>query len=475
MSNDYRIESISIGQYLKAVKKEDIKTDQAVQRDFCWNSEMMNALIYSALSRKIYIPTIILAEENRSNGTKQKYVVDGGQRTETLYRFREQGYKITRNLRNYMIPYNKKKVDENGNYIRNEYGDIELETEMFDIRNKRFEDFPEELQDSFDNCPLTTAIYQDCATEETSEYVMLYNNHTGMNVSQKSLTYIGKFAEEIKRIKDTNIFLKDGAALTENEKSKGFWERVISECVMAIFHFENWKKTPKSMCDYLNSNSSVDEYKTIEKYFNRLIPYVDKLENKKVSDLFSSKNMFIWMMLFDRFDKLNIPDEMFGEFLNAFVSELSEKKINGENWTEIDADKHTKDRSVITRKVEYLETLMNEFLHIDEIKNITPESFIAEMVDMPVEEVRDELECYEDTLSDLQNSYIRVGSKLLDVANRLSLLAMVAYSYKNDVDLDDWLAEYAANNNTYHVNQRKNFLHMLNDFTKGEKRNAGSY
>ena len=40
-----------------------------------------------AISRKIYIPNFILAEEKKKNGTKQTYVVDAGQRTETLYRF----------------------------------------------------------------------------------------------------------------------------------------------------------------------------------------------------------------------------------------------------------------------------------------------------------------------------------------------------------------------------------------------------
>ena len=73
-------------------------------------------------------------------------------------------------------------------------------------------------------------------------------------------------------------------------------------------------------------------------------------------------------------------------------------------------------------------------------------------------------------LKDLENNTIRDGSKLLDVANRLSLLAMVAYSYKNDVDLDDWLEEYAANNNTYFMDQRKNYSHMLSDFRQYQKR-----
>ena len=47
---------------------------------------------------------------------------------------------------------------------------------------------------------------------------------------------------------------------------------------------------------------------------------------------------------------------------------------------------------------------------------------------------------------------------------------MVAYSYKNDVDLDDWLEEYAAKNNTYYMDQRKNYSHMINDFKQYQKR-----
>ena len=73
-------------------------------------------------------------------------------------------------------------------------------------------------------------------------------------------------------------------------------------------------------------------------------------------------------------------------------------------------------------------------------------------------------------LKDLENNTIRDGSKLLDVTNRLSLLAMVAYSYKNDVDLDDWLEDYAANNNTYFIDQRKNYSHMVNDFKQYQKK-----
>lgn len=365
MLEEYRIESTSIGQYLVSVNEdEDIKVAQAVQREFCWNKEMMNSLIYSALSCKIYIPNIVLAEEKKENGTKQTYVVDGGQRTETLRQFRYGGYRITNALRTYLVTYKKKKVDEKGVIIRDKYGNVEWELDEFDIRKKTYEDLPDDLKKRFNECPIAKAIYQDCTPEETSEMVLLYNNHAGMNVSQKALTYLGKYADEIRRIRDSNRFLLDGTALTEAEKKKGIWERVISECVMAVNHFDVWKKQPQKMCDYLNRNSSEEEFKKIENYFDRLAPYVDKLENKELSDLFVSKDFCVWMMLFDKFDKLHLPDERFVDFLNIFVFELKYKKMEGENWPVLMTDKHTKDKSVLSRKIKYLEVLMMQYFHL---------------------------------------------------------------------------------------------------------------
>lgn len=337
---------------------------------------------------------------------------------------------------------------------------------------------PQELKNKFNGCPLTTVIYQDCATEETSELVLLYNNHVAMNAAQKAFTYIGKYADEIKRIKDTNRFLMDCTMLSENEKEKGIWERVISECVMGIYHYENWKRTPKDMCDYLNENSSEQEYKNIEVYFKRLIPYCDKIDESEVAALFTSKNLFIWMMVFNRFTNLHISDDRFGEFLKAFVNSLKFKEIDGEDWGKIDSDRNTKDKSLINRKIDYIINLMNEFLHID-AKNETDngicdtenESFIADVLNMDLEKVIEEMEVYNETLYSLTDKTIRDGSKLLNIENRKSLLALVAYSYERDVDLDEWLEQYAAKNNMYFPDQRKNFLHMkkeLNNYIEAK-------
>ena len=44
---------------------------------------------------------------------------------------------------------------------------------------------------------------------------------------------------------------------------------------------------------------------------------------------------------------------------------------------------------------------------------------------------------------------------------------MMAYSYEADIDLDDWLPEYAERNPAYYADQKKNYLHMREDLMNG--------
>ena len=37
---------------------------------------------------------------------------------------------------------------------------------------------------------------------------------------------------------------------------------------------------------------------------------------------------------------------------------------------------------------------------------------------------------------------------------------------ENDIDLDDWMLEYAKNNDTYFMDQKKNYLHMRQELEK---------
>ncbi len=91
------------------------------------------------------------------------------------------------------------------------------------------------------------------------------------------------------------------------------------------------------------------------------------------------------------------------------------------------------------------------------------ELFLARNLAIDVETLRTDMDFYMESLEDLMRKVVRSDSKLLEVGNRLSLLAMVVYSYKEDIDLDDWLKEYAEKNDTYFADQKKNFIHMKND------------
>ena len=440
-------------QYTKNVSEGYITNDADTQRNPAWKP-IVDGLAVTILTDE-YIPPIILAEEESG----QIHIVDGGSRTAAFKMIRFGNHKVKSSVENPIIPYKKLVKDENG---KTKFEDAE-----FDIRNKTFEQFPKELQKKFDEYQIDTVIHENCDKEKIAMYMVRYNTRKNFTANQKQFLYVPKFAEQIRDITSREFFLNK-CDIKDSEKEGGILERIAYESVMITHFIDKWNKSGNKNPLYINENATVDQ-------FEKLNNNIARLENIVTGDtklLFNARDSFIWFALFDKFTQTGLDDVEFGKFLNAFVNGLRNKEVGGKQFDMVDDTGSTKDKANIVTKLHILETLMNEFLHIEEIENVTPESFVAEMVDMPVDTVEEEMDLYEDSLKDLENNTIRDGSKLLEVANRLSLLAMVAYSYKNDVDLDDWLEDYAANNNTYFMDQRKNYSHMVNDFKQYQKRIA---
>lgn len=446
-----RKQTYTMEMYLKKLKNGDIDNSADTQRDFVWKAEQINGLIRTVLTDD-YIPPIILTEEDST----QLHIADGGQRTAALRKFRYGNYKITSVIEDSVILYKKKVRLENGSYM---FEDAEC-----DIKGKTYDTLPSELQKVFDEYQLETVIHEHCDGEKTAKYIKIYNQQVSMNNNQKAYTYIYNFAHLINKMVDSDFFV-NYSNFTDAEKSKAVKERTIMETVMCMFHFDRWNKNTKKIAQFLNDNSCNEEFNTLFDNLNRL----SKIITKDTKALFNSKDCFIWLTLFDKFAKYGLDDTMFADFLKAFINGLRTKPVDGKLFDAADETGSTKDKSVISDKLHILETLMKEYLHIEDA---TIESFVAEMVEMPVDTVKEEIDCYEETLDGLESNAIRDGSKLLDQANRMSLLAMVAFSYKNDIDLDEWLENYAANNNTYFVDQRRNFSHMMSDFAQYQKRVA---
>ena len=448
-----RRKTFTMAQYLQNVKDGYITNNASTQRNPAWKP-IIDGLAVTILTDD-YISPIILAEEESG----QIHIVDGGSRTAAFKMIRFGNHKIKSSVENPIIPYKKLVKDENG---KTKFEDAE-----FDIRNKTFEQFPKELQKKFDEYQIDTVIHENCDKEKIAMYMVRYNTRKNFTANQKQFLYVPKFAEQIRDITSREFFLNK-CDIKDSEKEGGILERIAYESVMITHFIDKWNKSGNKNPLYINENATVDQ-------FEKLNNNIARLENIVTGDtklLFNARDSFIWFALFDKFTQTGLDDVEFGKFLNAFVNGLRNKEVGGKQFDMVDDTGSTKDKANIVTKLCILETLMNEFLHIEEIENVTPESFVAEMVDMPVDTVEEEMDLYEDSLKDLENNTIRDGSKLLEVANRLSLLAMVAYSYKNDVDLDGWLEEYAANNNTYYIDQRKNYSHMVNDFRQYQKRIA---
>lgn len=460
-----RKQTYTMDMYLNKMREKDIRQDADVQRSSGqWEKGMINELVVTVLTDD-YIPPIILGEETNS----QLWIIDGLQRSISLMVYRYGNYKITSTIEDSVIPYRAKARDGKGKIMTDENGDIIWEESVFDIKNKTYDELPDELKKKFNEYQIETVIHEQCDMRRISKLIKRYNNHTSMNTSQKAFTYIENFARDIRKILDNRFFV-DCGNYTEKERTKGVLERVVLESVMCMFHLDSWKKQTKQISTYLNEHASKEEFDKLNDHLCRLSSIV----SEDLRDLFTSKDSFLWFALFNKFTALGLDDDRFAKFLKAFKNELRNCEVNGRLFDEVDKHKGTKDKAVIVEKLNILESLMNAFLHTDggESENMDVFEFIKEHInpDTTQEDVEQYEEVFEHLTLNVDNS-----SRLMDAINRPSFVALIAYSFDRDIDLDDWIVSFFARNHSYIRNQKENYVHMKRDleqFISNRHRNS---
>ena len=449
-----RKQTYTMSMLMEYIRDKDIRDDADVQRaSGQWSSEQINELVMTVLTDG-YIPPIFIGEDLNL----QKWLIDGLQRSTSLKWFRYGNYRITPAIRNSVIAYRAKVKDENGN-IMEEDGDIVWKEEAFDIRNKTYDDLPGELKKQFDSFQMEAVIFEECTMEKMSELIQVYNNHTPMNITQKAFTYVNQYARNIREIAQSRFFA-DYSNYSEKEKTKGVTERVVLETVMCMFHLGHWKKQVKQIGIYLNANASKKEFDTLSAHLHRL----EHVVTDDVKSIFNSKDSFIFLTLFDRFANLGLEDRRFNDFLREFKTNLRNTERNEENqlFDQIDKGRGTKDKAIILKKLNMAHALMATYLQADQAEEKEDEAFrlICRHVNPDVD--REDMEEYREVLEGLTMRVNR-ASKLLEEPNRPSLLAMVAFSFSADLDLDRWIVDYFKRKHTYILNQKQNFLNMKKD------------
>lgn len=451
-----RRQTYTLQMYLQKIKELDIRSDQDVQRlSGQWNNAMINELVVSVLNGE-YIPPIILGQEENS----QSWLIDGLQRSTALMMFRYSNYRISTSVEEPVISYRAKVRDAEGNVKIDGNGDICWETRTFDIRRKTYSQMPEELQKAFNEFQLDCVIHENYDMQQISRLVRRYNFHKPMNVSQRAFTFCDNYARKIREILKREFFIE--AKYTKTERKNGSVERIVMESVMAMFHLDNWKRT-NQIGAYVNESASPEEFDILENCIERL----EGVVTEGLYQLFTSRDSFLLFALFHKFTKLGLDDGEFAGFLTHFKEMTDGVDMN--EFYGVDKNSSTKDKVVITKKLDMLETLMLEYLGISKPEP-EPGFDLEEALGFVRANVvpfatKEDIEQYMEVLDSLLGK-ANCSGKLLEAENKPSLVAIVSYSFENDIDLDDWIVDYCGRNSGYISNQKENYLHMKDDLEK---------
>lgn len=352
-----RKQTYSLDQYLKLMKAETIRTDQECQRlSGQWNHNMINELIATVLTDN-YIPPIILGEEITNNITKQ-WIIDGLQRSSSLSLFKYGATRITQNIDEPMITYQRKILDKNGNVKRDADNEIMWESVQCDIRNKTYAQLPEELRDRFDQYQIETVIHQDCDTIDISKLVRKFNNHKAMNSYQKAFTYIENFASDVRRITENRFFL-DIYSGSKKDKVNGKFERIAGNMVLLCNYPDKYRKDLKQGFKWLNENATLYDFESVNDLLTRLNASLE--HSTEIKELFDSKNAHIFVSVFKTFTESGQKDEDFNDFLEWFMNVGNKTEVDGEIWDDWNLNKSSTDVNVVHGKLEYLTKLIERY------------------------------------------------------------------------------------------------------------------
>lgn len=486
--------SYSISSIIKKLEKHKLRDNHILQRESGqWTSIAKSELMSDVLQGNSLTP-IIISEEIK-NGMAMHWLIDGKQRCTNIHDFVGDGYAISKNVQVYNIQYITEKVDQDGNVIYNEDGFPVPEMRSFDIRGKRFSQLPEELQEKFLDYPLPVMMNLNCTKKKIAYDIARFNRCRPMSIAQNGWTGLDEvYAEYVDNILKMDFFKIDckKSNYTKGNKKSGAMRRMIVEAIITSKYIEKFSNDFRMLCEFLTEEAN-------ESVFIDFYTSLDRLANvvtEDTSELFNMKNSFLWFALFEKFTTYNLNDKYFAEFLKAFVTELSTKKINGVTYQELDKNKTTKSKNVVKEKMNHLIFLMNDFLHIDqnktennkteniiykeesvqddtEFKSVSEnnEEYILEFVKENVNQdvVEEDLDFYEDMLSDT----VKVDSLLYEKCHTV-LIALMAYACnkEKDEEFESWIKKYEKTALTFSQSDKTNFKFMKTNFDDFLKKGA---
>ena len=515
-TDGYRMDKYTLESLIEEKQEGELDCAYISQRAaFVWSDEQINKY-YSRILNNQPIPELIVCEMviPGVNGGKISYLIDGLQRLSYAEAFRENLFPVKEKGAEFVkIRYRKYEYDENGKKVLDENGRAKFTIDIFDIRGKYYKDLPEFLQKRFDKFNINVTRFFDCTPKMIAYHLRNYNNHEAMSKNQYGVTCVAnETTKKIKDISQKHTFMKNNIKCSIRSIKSGMPEEMVARAIMTIKYIDNWKKTPMDTYKFLDKNADESDYKHLTFLLDRLAKVCDKT----VKELFNTTNFNVWIAAFDKFIDYGMDDTWFVQFMREFINGLHSKQVNGRSYDDVNT-RNTKDKNTVKNKVSVIEDLMKDYLHIEnetsenteevieddlfdtevvreattedpvitnstesltteneEVEKVSGEVVDDSTLDFVKEYVNDDVDNadimdYEEDL-DVMTLNVDNNSKLLEKENHKSLIAVIAYAYKIDESIDTWFEDYFNRTNTYETDQKRNYLHMRNDFINFNKK-----
>ena len=295
---------------IKNVNRGGLDLQPEYQRDYVWNQDFKEKLIYSLIKRyPIGNISIRNLEELNDKGARSE-VVDGQQRLTTILNF------VTGNKEN---QYNKFKIgNEYARKIINEiieymgeYEDNKLNKLKKKIENKgnisiKYDDLPDIIKSDIDTYPLSISYISNATTKQISEYFRFLQNQEALRAGEIMKSFPHTFLEKyLDKISDKQKLLK---VLNYEDKRLEFDKLFYS--IIGLFDRQipfgsqdkNIKKYVFEKQTELNSD--------VEKYVDNMVNNLNKIveiENY-TNNFIPTKRYLKLLLLLTAYNNINFDD-----------------------------------------------------------------------------------------------------------------------------------------------------------------------
>lgn len=295
---------------IKNVGRGGLDLQPEYQRDFVWNQDFKEKLIYSLIKRYPIGNISIRNLEELNNKNARSEVVDGQQRLTTIFNF-VTGTKEN-NYNNFKIgnEYARKIIDEIIEYM-GEYPDSKLNKLKKKKESKgnisiRYDDLPDIVKSDIDTYPLSISYISNATTQQISEYFRFLQNQEALRAGEimKSFphTFLEKYLDEISdKVKLLEILNYQDRRL---EFDKLFYSIIglFDKQIPFGSQDKNIKKYVFDKKDKLSED--------VEKYVYNMINNLNKilrLENYK-NDFVPTKRYLKLLLLLAAYDDIDFDD-----------------------------------------------------------------------------------------------------------------------------------------------------------------------